>query len=233
MNISYYLIKEFIEAKKLRYLTILIKLKSIYSSGCVHNYSPSKLAKSSHLSRNSVKKYIQWYLDNKYARIDGNNLIFNKFTSLQKKYSRCLLKVDYSLSVKKIEVYLNKEIILDKVRKFKYKQKISQDLKSRERYSAAKKFSKLKGKRILPSADANYSVSIKRLSKHFNCSVGKAQRIVNSLCEENVMKRIRTYIPIIHKETYNFKKRVDLITKRGCWLEGSVMLQRKKNVYIF
>lgn len=219
--------------KALRYLTVLVKLKSIYSSGCVHNYSPSKLAKSSHLSRNSVKKYIQWYLDNNYARMEGNDLVFNKFRNVNKKYSRCVMKLDPSLSVKKIEDFFNKEIMLDKVRKFRYKQQISKDLNSREKYSAAKKFTRLKGKRILPSADANYSVSIKKLSKHFNCSVGKAQRIVNSLCEENLMRRVQTFIPLQRVDKCNYQNKLLLLNKQGSWFSNGQVFQRKKNIYIF
>lgn len=232
MNVSYYLIREFVNLKKLRYLTVLIKLKSIYSSGCVHNYSPYKLSKSCHISRNSVKKYVEWYLDNGFARIEGNDLVFNKFTKIKKKYSRGILKLDTTSTVKKIEVLFNKEIMLDKVRKFKYKQQIGKDLTSRERYSAAKKFSRLKGERILPSADANYSVSIKRLSKHFNCSVGKAQRIVNSLCEENLMRRVQTFIPIQRKDKCNYQNGL-LLKLKGSWVSGGQVFQRKKNVYIF
>ena len=233
MNVSYYLIQEFVKFKRLRYLTVLIKLKSIYSSGCVHNYTPFKLAKSCHLSRNSVKKYVQWFLDNGFARMEGNDLVFNKFKNIHKKYSRGLLKLDTSLSVKKIEVLFNKEIMLDKVRKFRYKQQISKDLKSRERYSAAKRFARLKGERILPSADANYSVSIKKLSKHFNCSVGKAQRIVNLLCEENVMRRIQTFIPVQRKNKCDYQNRNLLSAISGSWVSGGQVFQRKKNVYIF
>ena len=78
MNINQLLIKDLIEMNKQRYLAVFIKFKSIYSSGCVHNYNPSKFSSVTKLSRNSVKKYVDYFIYNGWARMDGNNLIFNK-----------------------------------------------------------------------------------------------------------------------------------------------------------
>lgn len=231
--------------KHLKELAVLIKLKSIYVSGCVHNYSPFKLAKSSSLSRNTIKKHVEFFLKNGYARMEGLDLVFTNLLKVDKKYKYGTIKIDTSLPIKKMQVLFHREIILDQVRKFKYLQSIKEDSTQPTGPDALKKLKKAlkalkslgKGSEKLPNASAKYSVSIKRLSKHFNCSVGKTQGIINSLCEDNLMKRITDYRIV---ETHPFRKGFNkhylahrLESVKGSWYSGNTIFQRKTNIYVF
>lgn len=244
MNISYFLIQQMIEDKNIRELCVLIKLKSIYVSGCVHNYSPFKLSKSCSMSRNTVKKYVNFYLNNGYARMEGKNLVFTKLSKIESKYEHACAKIDVTLSIKKIQALLHREIILDKVRKFNYLKQVKKDsTNSKERTyeefkRGVKSLKKLSPKNAnnLPNALDNYSVSIKTLSKQFKCSVGKTQGIINSLCEDNLLKRITNY-RIMHQESKSNKMNRHFIKERlsmtkGSWYNGNMMFQRLTNKYV-
>jgi hypothetical protein len=232
-----------IEDKNIRELAVLIKLKSIYVSGCVHNYSPFKLSKSANLSRNTVKKYIDFYLKNGYARMEDNNLIFTSLSKIEKKYQHACAKIDVTLPLKKIQSLLHREIILDKVRKFNYLKQAKKDstnskTRTYQEFKRGVKTLKKLGRKVdsLPNALDSYSVSIKKLSQHFNCSVGKTQGIINSLCEDNLIKRITNY-RIIYQESKSNQMNKHFIREKlskvkGSWYNGSMMFQRLTNKYV-
>lgn len=233
-----------IEDKSIRNLAILIKLKSIYSSGCVHNYSPFKLAKSSNFSRNSIKKYVDWSITNGFARMEGNNLIFTDFKKLDKSYKHGFVKIDTSLSIQKIQLLLYRQKIQNNSNEFDYLKKVQIDSTNPSGQYALSNY-KMANKAILklnrnvnnlPSAKENYSVSIKGLAKQFKCSVGKAQGIVNSLCEENLLKRVSNYkrgSKLGYKEQRNVDfKRLLPIHNPGCWISNGFMFKRLPNIYI-
>lgn len=245
MNISYFLIKQMIEDKNIRELAFLIKLKSLYVSGCVHNYSPFKLSKDSGISRNSVKKYVDFYLKNGYARIECDNLIFTKFTKIEGKYKHGTIFISAELSIKKIIALLHKEILCDKVRKFTYLQRTKKDSINPMGKGTLNKLKKAKKSlrnlgtdaSKLPNALAKYTVSIKTIAKHLNCSVGKAQGIINTLCEGNLIKRITNYTILAQdsfskKMNKNFKREL-LSNNQGSWSTGSMIFKRKTNSYVF
>jgi len=245
MNISYFLIKQMMEDKCIRELAVLIKLKSIYVSGCVHNYSPYKLSKDCDFSSNTVKKYVNFYLELGYARMDGDNLVFNKFTKIEDKYKHARVNINPELPIKKISDLLHREILCDKYRKFNYKKKVKEDSTNPMGKGALIKLKRAKkvirnlesANASLPNASANYTVSIKKIAEHFNCSVGKAQGIVNSLCEDNLLKRTKNY-RIIHQRSrsnklHNQQIKGILENTQASFYSGGSIFQRKTNSYVF
>jgi hypothetical protein len=225
MNVSYFLIKQMMEDKCIRELAILIKLKSIYVSGCVHNYSPYKLSKDCDFSSNTVKKYVNFYLELGYARMDGDNLVFNKFTKIEDKYKHARVNINPELPIKKISVKEDSTNPMGKgaLKKLKKAKKVIRNLES--------------ANTSLPNASANYTVSIKKIAEHFNCSVGKAQGIVNSLCEDNLLKRTKNY-RIIHQRSrsnklHNQQIKGILENTQASFYSGGNIFQRKTNSYVF
>lgn len=230
--------------KCIRELAVLIKLKSIYSSGCVHNYSPYKLSKSCDLSRNTIKKYVDFYLSLGYARMEGDSLVFTDFKKIDKSYKHGFLKIDVTLPLKKIQLLLYRERIQNNSSEFNYLKKVQKDSTDPKgpnalsnHKKALKALIKLNRKVCnLPSAEENYSVSIKTLAKQFKCSVGKAQGIVNSLCEVNLLKRITNYEKgswLSYKEMKDksFIKKLS-IHNAGCWISNGIMFKRLPNIYV-
>lgn len=244
MNVSRFLIQQMVEDKCLRELAVLIKLKSIYGSGCVHNYTPTKLAKSSHLSRNSIKKYVDFYLSLGYARMEGDNLIFTNFEKVYKSYKHAVTNIDTALPIKKIMNLFARDILVDKLNKFNHKRTIKVDLNPKTKKGAlkaykkaVKAFNKLKsGQKKLPSATANYSVSIKTIAKHFNCSVGKAQGIVDSLCNDNLLIKTKRYLKNRLGSAESISRKFESHLKRvtpGAWVDNGFMFQNLPNSYSF
>jgi len=233
-----------IEDKTIRHLCVLIKLKSIYVSGCVHNYSPYKLSKSCYISRNSVKKYVDWAIANGYARMEGTSLIFTKFTKVQSKYKWATIMVDSALPIKKMIALLHREILCDGDRKFRYlisKKEDSSNPMGKNALHKLKKAKKalrnLKDVALLPNASEKYTVSIKLIATKFKCSVGKAQGIINSLCEDNLLKRITNY-RIIGSETrskkfHNNYAKDYVAHNKGTWYTGGSIILRMTNSYVF
>jgi hypothetical protein len=196
MNINQLLIRDLIEMNKQRYLAVFIKFKSIYSSGCVHNYNPSKFSSVTKLSRNSVKKYIDYFLENKWCRMEGNNLIFNKFRTFDENKKRLMCVISFKKSIKEIEILLYREVLRLKQSQFNFLKRVKRDLQNPTGIDVYKKALKLKRKYTLnsenlPGAQEKYKVSIKKIAESFNCSVGKAMGIIDRLCERNQIKRFR------------------------------------------
>lgn len=196
MNINQLLIRDLIEINKQRYLAVFIKFKSIYSSGCVHNYSPYKFSSVTKLSRNSVKKYIDYFLSNGWCRMEGHNLIFNKFRKFDENRKRLMCVVSPKKSIKEIELLLYREVLRLKQSQFDFLKRVKCDLTNPTGIDVYKKALKIKKKYTLnseklPGAQEKYKVSIKRIAKSFNCSVGKAMGIIDKLCEKNKIKRFR------------------------------------------
>jgi hypothetical protein len=245
MNISYFLIKQMNEDKCIRELAVLIKLKSIYVSGCVHNYSPYKLSKDCDLSRNTIKKYVNFYLELGYARMEGNNLIFTNFIKIESKYKHATISVSPKLPIKKITDLLYREVLCDKYRKFNYIKKVKEDsinpmgknalIKLKRAKKAIRSLSSPNAS--LPNASANYTVSIKKIAQHFKCSVGKAQGIVNSLCEDNLLKRTTNYRVIRRQSRGNTLHsqciKGVLENTKASFYSGGTIFQRKTNSYVF
>lgn len=134
----------------------------------------------------------------------------------------------------------------DKARKFNYLKSVKEDstnpmgadaLNKLHRAKEALKDLNLMDAASLPNASANYSVSIKGIAKQLNCSVGKAQGIVNSLCEDKLLKRITNCIIIAsksrsrHLHKHNIKGMLE--SKQNRWYSGGIVFQRKMNSYVF
>lgn len=172
--------------------------------------------------------------------MEGNDLIFNKFSNIDKKFKHALLKVDVSLPIKKIELQFNRQILLDQYNRFQWLKRVNIDSTSpnnvRDYKSSLKKLKKLNPNRNLPSATDTYSTSIKTISKHLNCSTGKAQGIINSLCEENLIKRIANYRKgkalRIKERTESFKNSFKKVNPE-CWINNGFMFHRLSNIYVF
>lgn len=240
MNVSFFLIKDMIEAKKLRYFVILLKMKSIYSSGCIHNYSPYKLSKTFNLSRNSIKKYVDWCLDNGFARMEENNLIFNPFRKINPDFNFSKIKININLPIKNIEALLYKELLQSNKNRFDYCKKVENDSIKPKGPTALKDLKKAKKALIkmgkseeqLPSADAEYSVSIIKLSKDFNCSVGKAFNIVSSMCEYNCIVKKKNWLLIANNVNKGYAKELILRFKNIFYADGK-LFKMMPNIYIF
>jgi hypothetical protein len=237
MNINQLLIKDLVEINKQRYLAVFIKFKSIYSSGCVHNYSPNKFSLATKLSRNSVKKYVDYFLSNGWCRIEGKNLIFNKFRSFDENKKRLMCVISAKKSIKEIEILLYREVLRLKQSQFNFLKRVKCDLTNPIGIKVYKKALKI-GKKYnlntenLPGAQEKYKVSIKKIAESFNCSVGKAMGIIDKLCEKNQIKRFRQMEILCYNQPKCVVK-AELSSVKNSYYSRKQVVLRYTNKYTF
>lgn len=237
MNINQLLIKDLIEMNKQRYLAVFIKFKGIYGSGCVHNYSPYKFSSVTKLSRNSVKKYVDYFIANGWARMNGPHLIFNKFRSFDSNKKISLCEVSYNKSIKEIELLLYREVLRLKQSQFNFLKQVKCDLINPTGTKELKKAKKLEKKysldsEKLPGARDKYKVSMKRIAKHFKCSVGKVSGIIDKLCEKNQIKRFRQLEVVCFGVTKAISQQA-INTHKGAYFSRNQVVYRYTNKYYF
>ena len=237
MKLNQLLIKDLIEMNKQRYLAVFIKFKGIYSSGCVHNYSPTKFSSVAKLSRNSVKKYVDYFISNGWARMNGPHLIFNKFRIFDSNRKRIECEVTYKKTIKEIELLLYREVLRLKQSQFNFLKRVKRDLKNPTGLSALKQAKRLEKKYTLnseklPGARDKYKVSMKRMAKHFKCSVGKVSGIIDKLCEKNKIKRFRQ----LEVVCFGMPKAINqqaINSHKGAYFSRNQVVYRYTNKYTF
>jgi len=237
MNINQLLIKDLIEMNKQRYLAVFIKFKGIYSSGCVHNYSPYKFSLKAKLSRNSVKKYVDYFIANGWARMDGPHLIFNKFRSFDENKKILLCEISYKKTIKEIELLLYREVLRLKQSQFNFLKQVKRDLINPTGTNVLKKAKKLEKRYTLdseklPGARDKYKVSMKKIAKHFKCSVGKASGIIDRLCEKNKIKRFRQLEVVCFGMTKEINRQA-INAYKGAYFSRNQVVYRYTNKYYF
>lgn len=237
MNINQLLIKDLIEVNKQRYLAVFIKFKGIYGSGCVHNYSPYKFSSVTKLSRNSVKKYVDYFITNGWARMEGTNLIFNKFRSFDTNKKRVLCEVSYKKSIKEIELLLYREVLRLKQSQFNFLKRVKCDLKNPIGVNVLKQAKKFEKRYTLnsdklPGARDKYKVSMKVIAKHFKCSVGKVSGIIDKLCEKNQIKRFRQLEIVCFGMTKAITQQA-INSHKGAYFSRNQVVYRYTNKYCF
>lgn len=237
MNINQLLIKDLIEINKLRYFAVFIKFKGIYGSGCVHNYSPYKFSYIAKLSRNSVKKYIDYFIDNGWCRMEGKNLIFNKFKSIDGNKLNLKVKINAKKTIKEIELLLYRELLRLKESQFNFNKKIYRDLKNPTglaQLKKAKAYCKKKGvnSEKLPSAPGMFKLSMIKIAKMFNCSVGKASGIIDELCMKKMIQKFRQMEVLCFGQT-KVANMVMLSEVKGSYFSRNQVVLRYANRYKF
>lgn len=237
MNINQLLIKDLVELNKARYLAVFIKFKGIYGSGCVHNYTPTKFSSVTKLSRNSVKKYIDYFLTNEWARMEGKHLIFNKFRSFDSNKKRSMCEVSFKKTFKEIELLLYREVLRLKQSQFNFLKQVKCNLKNPTGIKALKQAKKLEKKYALdseklPGVRDKYKVSMKKIAKHFKCSVGKACGIIDKLCEQNKIKRFRQMEIVCFGMTKAINQQA-INTHKGAYFSRNQVVYRYTNKYYF
>lgn len=196
MNINQLLIKDLISAGNIKMLATFLKFKGFYSSSCIHNYKSISFVNKAKMSRNTIKKHIKFFIDNGWARIEGNNLVLNKFNSFDENKLKLIVSINKNKSIKEIELLLYRECLRLKQTQFRFNKQISSDLKNPtglKQFKKAKSYCRKKGINTekLPSAGDLYKVSIKKIACMFKCSVGKASQIIDKLTDANMIKKFR------------------------------------------
>lgn len=197
MKVSGILIDNINKEGKLKYLAVFIYMKSLNTNSCIYNYSQDRLAAELKLSKSSIRKYINYYLDNGWAKMIGKHLHFNKIRLIGKQKRLVWYEIKLG-TVKEITDNLYLYLFKHKTEQTKWYTKTCRDLKTLNERDYRKKINGLIKRypyfreRIEQSFGAidlktDFKVSISKISKWFKCSVGKAHKIIKRLCKEHKM----------------------------------------------
>jgi len=149
MKTSIKLIQIFSDSNILRHYAVYLKLKAIHSNSVIYNYNISILSQKSGLSRNSIRKYIKFYLDNNWCTLNNNHLSFISLDKLRLKYGialQQLIKIPSNGNITTLLNNLRYELLKLKNRQFNFlKNKATDKIDPKgkgacQRYKSAKKF---------------------------------------------------------------------------------------------
>jgi predicted transcriptional regulator len=196
MRINNDIIKAILQAKDhtlLRRYAVWLKLKYTYVRGKIYNFSLSKISSLLGISRQAVKKYINFFLDNNWCRQVGNHLYFisneefKQFYNIESKYAICVNK---DLSVKEIVQELRYSALKIKQAQFNFAKGILDNLANpinNKVYQSAKRKSKklrIKISDAVSDIQDNLKLSYKALSNLVGASKSTAKRLVDTKVQE-------------------------------------------------
>lgn len=197
MNTSVNLIKLFIDSNILRQYAVYLQLKHLHSNGCLYKYNVNKLSQKSGLSRNSIKKYVDFFLVNDWCKMHGKNLVFISLTNLRLKYG---VRLKHSIKieggpVKTILTNLRYELLKQKNRQFNYLKGVSNDLNNPSGKNALrdhKKAIKLSHKYNLPVKGASaLKISLKSIGNILNLSSASCFNLIKLKQQQGKAKIIK------------------------------------------
>lgn len=213
ITINTLLIENAIENGELKQLAVFIKLKSLFSNGCIYNYSYNRLSYISGISINVLKQCINFFKQKGWCSVHGKNLVFNKINKVdcgfQKRLEKLVLikKESYRDVIKRLKLIAVKSIS----NKFEYIKKVSRDYNNptkSENHKAAKRRVRKFGLRPI-NENVDFSVSNYRIGKAIGGkSKSTASRLMKWACGKELVK-LKTNIVNAFSLSEEQKNRLD------------------------
>lgn len=215
----------FVDSGIERYYAVFLKLKSVHTNGRYYNYSPYKMAQQSGLSRNAIQKYMKFFIENKWVRVTGNDIVFISSWKLKKLYD-IKLKADYPVnngSISEIVKSLRYEILKAKERQFKYANQLRKDQCNPTGKGALKRHKKAVKSKLyfFGEFSEHLKISQKKLANLINKSRTTVGRLIKDMGA--------TVIP--GKKSYYKCNNVDL--PYGFYYNNGYVVKIECNSYIF
>lgn len=186
MKTNINLIKFLIDNDLIRQYAVFLKLKHIHSNGRVYDYSPYKLSKQSGLSRTSIVKYIAFFKEQNWIRIEKNDIIFISIEKLKALYE---IKLKFDIKIKKTKTItitslvnsLRYESLKHKQSQFKHSNQIRKDQSNPQGKGSLKRYKKAL-KKTIPKTFGEFSnylkISVKKLALLINKSTATVSRLI-------------------------------------------------------
>lgn len=236
MKTSIKIIELFTSSGILREYAVFLQLKHLYSNGCIYKYNINKLSQKSGLSRNSIKKYVAFFVSNGWVTMHGDNLCFISLESFRLKYK---IKLKHAIKIKngntsKVLNGLRYELLKQKTIQFNFLKNISNDLNNPsgknalQKYKHAKKYANRTGKKLCISESA-IKISLKTIGTILNLSPASSFNLIKLKQTEGSATIIRTkFIKSIAECSGKMTKYVD----RG-YFKGGMYYIPVCNKYVF
>lgn len=211
--------QEMIESGTEKELAVFLHLKSKFINSCIYNYTQQSLADKTGFSRSFIKKYISFFLKEKWAFMHGDNLMLVKVSKIDRSNKKkILIDIDTSGTYKDILERLQYEYLKHKAAQAEWYSKLCRDLKQMSLNEAKAKEKKISKK--VPylkirhkasygeSGNDKFRVSFSMLAKWFKCSVGKAHSIIKKLCRTGFIDYTVRYLTVKAKNAKEAKQRL-------------------------
>lgn len=209
-----------IEEDSIKEYAAFLKLKHIYVNGCVYNYSPFAFCKITGLSRNTIKKYVDFFLKEGWCRMHGKNLIFHKLEKIKEdKGINTVDAVILKINAKKDTLKSIQTKIYHAALKAKQDAYLFLLGKTRDKLIPSGKNCKLKYKKAtrffnnhptiqpvkLPVCEngklpakkfkelSKFKISIKKIAEHLKISTTSAYRYLQSMKKSKILKIFKTH----------------------------------------
>lgn len=227
------------------------QIKGLYVSSRIHDYTILGLHKKSGITRNRIRKYINFFLENGWAYMDNGSLVLISLKKLKKKfgieplrtkrghYLKSNIKLSISRNHKEDVLNLQLEIMRDKQRKFNFvKQKKDDLIEPRglgalQRHQAAKKYFKgVPAERLASTLSAvpeYYTTSTASIARIWNVSSSTASRRIKKL-EKMKKVRVKRYGLTVVK--FPPGKKPKEIPQR-CFFHKNCLFKQEPNSYVF
>jgi len=201
MKVNSILIDKLKNEGLLNHLAFFIYIKGLNTNSVVYNYTQDKFAAELKLGKSTIRKYVNYYLDNGWAEIKYGHLILGKISRIGGKTKKSLYEVR-GKSVKEIKDNLYLCLFKHKTEQTKWYTKTCDDLKKLNKPSEKRKRIKALHKRYdhfrekvsknfgATHVMTEFKVSIVKIKKWFKCSVGKAHQIIMRLVKDGKLQLI-------------------------------------------
>lgn len=207
-------------------------------------YTPDRFSEFVKSSRNTSESYIEKFKDYGWCREEFGfkkrfiNLVFTAPRKFNKDDKKALLISFYVKGdQKQIEEDLYLLLLKHKQSQFDRIKKLSSEInapKSSLEYRMALKIVKQNNYVVknLPTQSAKFQVSVKKIAEWFNCSVGKASKIINRLKLKKIIV-VEYSKQVLAKTTNKFLVNALLEKHKGSYYTGKFVVRVGCNGYCF
>lgn len=226
MKTNIKLIQTFVDTDIIRYYAVFLKLKSLHVNSRIYNTSAYNIAKQSGLSRNSVNKYMKFFLDNGWAERSFTGISLISLDKLKELYGVTLkhnIKLENQQKVSDIVSSLRYEIFKHKQSQFNYIKSASGDLINPRGKNALSKYKR--AKKILPFCKSEVLGNLKISVIALGMLIGKSPSTASNLIKEKGATVIRNKVTLT-----KFKK---TNVPYGCYWSKGFITKVECNSYIF
>lgn len=227
MKTNIKLIQIFIDSDLIRKYAVFLKLKHLHKNSKVYNYTSYKLSKQSGISRGTIIKYIEFFKDNKWIRVEKNDIVFISTDKLKALYDIKLkfdIKIEKSNTITSLVNSLRYEALKHKQSQFKFINQIRKDQTIPQGVNALKRHKKAIKVELKTFGEfSNYlKISVKKLSLLINKSNSTVSRLI----------KLKGATVIRGKKTIMRLKRNIHLPHNMYWNKGFV-IKVECNSYIF
>lgn len=216
------------DSGQLRKFATFIYIKSQFKNSCVYKYTQQSLSEKTGISRSAIRKYVKFFLDSGWCRLDHGNLIFNKMRVLDKNEKRIISDVKIRIGIKELIIDLQLLLLKHKQAQFNRIVRLGieiKDPKSIKPHQSANRIVKKYGYNVdkLPSERAKLQISIKKLSEWLNCSVGKVSQLLKSLQKRGLISITKVRNIVGYSKTFEGAKALLNMNENSYYSRGYIV----------